>query len=188
MLRFLLLFFVSVTVCGQNNLQSLIIYKSVNSDNTIILNNSFSNSESIKIDIFRQNNVGCLSGYISIMDEIIGYTVERPDVDNINDISAIPAGTYSAHIRNDGKLKWRLELENVPERENVQIHVGNYINVIDDKTGFERCSIKGCIIIGEKLGDDLCSVFNSKKALNKLKDKIEQVIIPIDSQIIVSIQ
>jgi len=141
-----------------------------------------------QIDIYRQNNKGCLSGYISINGEIIGYSVERPDVDNINDISAIPTGDYGAHVREEGKLKWRLELEDVSGgRENVQIHVGNYINVIDEKTGLERCSIKGCIIIGETLGSDLCSVFNSKKALNKLEEKINENNIPNLDKIIVSI-
>ena len=117
----------------------------------------------------------------------MGYSVERPDVDNINDISAIPEGEYTAHVRAYGKLKWRLELDGVPDRKNVQIHIGNYLNVIDEETGLERSSIKGCIIIGERLGKDLCSVFNSKKALNKLEKETNSNNMPNLDKIIVSI-
>jgi hypothetical protein len=53
---------------------------------------------------------------------------------------------------------WRIELTGVPGRTNVQIHTGN---TPDDS--------EGCILVGMKLGDDLCSVIDSRKAYDALR-------------------
>jgi hypothetical protein len=100
----------------------------------------------------------CMSGYLSVDGKQIVYVLERPWVNNINDISAIPAGTYSAHLRYDKADHWRIQLDGVPGREGVQIHVGN-----------EPEQSKGCLLVGDKLGSDLCSLDNSRLAYQKLK-------------------
>lgn len=100
----------------------------------------------------------CTSGYIAVDGKTIAYALERPWLDNINDISSIPAGKYKAHLRYDKKDKWRIQLDDVPKRKGVQIHMGN-----------EPEQSKGCVLVGDKLGEDLCSVKDSKKAYENLK-------------------
>jgi hypothetical protein len=91
--------------------------------------------------------------------------LELPDrgnaaTDDPNTASRIPAGTYQAHIRTDRELGWRLELENVSGRSNIQIHVGN---TYDDSTG--------CILPGTSRGEN--RVNNSADAINQIRQAIE---------------
>ncbi|SEM06056.1 protein of unknown function [Syntrophus gentianae] len=92
-------------------------------------------------------------------------TLELPDRENAstNDSTTagrIPAGTYQAHVRTDGPRGWRLELEGVPGRENVQIHVGN---TPEDTTG--------CILPGTTEGVD--RVNNSRDARDSIRQEVE---------------
>lgn len=115
-----------------------------------------------KIKIERKiSGKSCTQGYFSVNDKIIAYTLELPDLNNQKNISSIPKGIYSAFVRNEGNKGWRIELRDVPGRENVQIHVGNYTN-----------EIKGCILIGTKVDLNNCSVLNNyeREAINKLRD------------------
>lgn len=89
----------------------------------------------------------CTSGYLAVNGSIISYTLERPWQDNQQNISSIPAGTYPGILRYDHKDHWRIELQNVPGRTNVQIHTGN-----------EPDQSKGCILVGTQLGPDLCTI------------------------------
>jgi hypothetical protein len=99
------------------------------------------------------------SGYFAVNGDIICYCLERPWMGNKPLVSAIPAGTYSAHVRYDHPDAWRIELDNVPGREHVEIHVGNYV--------FDS---EGCILVGASLkADDLCVVLDSKTAYNSLR-------------------
>ncbi|MCJ2097490.1 DUF5675 family protein [Methylobacterium sp. E-046] len=100
----------------------------------------------------------CTSGYLAADGTIIAYTLERPWKGNAPLISSIPDGRYEAVLRYDHTDQWRIELTGVPGRTNVQIHTGNKP---DDS--------EGCILIGLKLSDDLCSVLESKKAYAALK-------------------
>src|SRR5688572_29357024 len=67
----------------------------------------------------------CVSGYLAVNGQTIVYSLERPWVDNLNNISSIPSGKYSAHLRYDKNDHWRIELNNVPGRSGIQIHIGN---------------------------------------------------------------
>jgi len=98
----------------------------------------------------------CTGGYIAVDGAIVSYTLELPDRDNVNDISRIPAGRYPAHVRYDHADKWRVELEQVPGRTNVQIHIGNYPE-----------QSKGCILVGMKSNN--CQVFGSSNAYGALR-------------------
>jgi hypothetical protein len=109
----------------------------------------------IKIDRSSYSD-NCIQGYMFIDSEAICYTMELPWEDNQNNISAIPVGKYNGFLRYDKSDGWRIQLENVPNRSGVQIHVGNYTS-----------QIKGCILVGEGVED--CTVSSSKKAYNKLK-------------------
>lgn len=91
--------------------------------------------------------------------EIICYTLEKPWMDNQNNISSIPTGKYNAIIRYDHNDHWRIELKNVPNRDNVQIHIGNSV---DDS--------KGCILVGlGHNGSDVCTLTKSTKAYLAIK-------------------
>jgi hypothetical protein len=101
----------------------------------------------------------CTSGYLAVDGKIISYILELPWKDNVPLISAIPVGTYDGILRYDHPDKWRIELTNVPGRSNVQIHTGN---TPDDS--------EGCILVGMEISNDLCSVSDSKKAYEALKN------------------
>ena len=90
--------------------------------------------------------------------KIIAYALERPWKGNAPLISSIPDGNYGGVLRYDHSDQWRIELTGVPGRTSVQIHTGN---IADDS--------EGCILIGLQLGDDLCSVVDSKKSYAELK-------------------
>jgi hypothetical protein len=120
-------------------------------------------AEAVKITIHRQHTSNsCKSGYLEVNGKIVAYTLELPSVGNINYISSIPAGTYRAHLRYDKNDHWRVELEDVPGgRKGVQIHIGN---TTEHSTG--------CILLGEKLSADLCSIVGgtSAPAYRKFKE------------------
>lgn len=100
----------------------------------------------------------CTIGYLVADGKVICYTLELPWKDNLNDISCIPIGTYSGILRYDKKDGWRIQLENVPYRTGVQIHLGNYTR-----------EIKGCVLVGTNANIDNCSVQNSSIAYSELK-------------------
>jgi hypothetical protein len=113
----------------------------------------------VVVTIYRQYPDGkCTSGYLAVDGTIIVYALERPWVDNLSNVSSVPAGKYKAHLRYDKDDHWRIQLDGVPGRTGVQIHIGN-----------QPEESKGCILVGEKLGADLCSLQGSKKAYAKLK-------------------
>lgn len=100
----------------------------------------------------------CTSGYLAVNGNIIAYTLELPWQGNAPLISAIPDGTYGGTLRYDHSDKWRIELTGVPNRTSVQIHTGNTPD-----------NSEGCILVGLRLGADLCSVIDSKKAFDALR-------------------
>jgi hypothetical protein len=61
-------------------------------------------------------------------------------------------------LRYDHPDKSRIEMTGVPGRTNIQIHTGNTPD-----------NSEGCILVGLKLGDDFCSVIDSKKAYDALR-------------------
>jgi hypothetical protein len=97
-------------------------------------------------------------GYLIANGEVLCYTLELPWADNSNNISCIPFGTYNGFLRYDKKDGWRIQLDNVPNRTGVQIHMGNYTS-----------QIKGCVLVGTNADVDSCSVQNSSTAYLKLK-------------------
>ena len=111
------------------------------------------------LTIARKNSsAACTSGYLAVNGAIIAYTLERPWNGNAPLISSIPDGSYAGTLRYDHADAWRIELQGVPGRTNVEIHTGN----TPDDT-------EGCILVGLKLGSDLCSVQDSQKAYQVLK-------------------
>jgi hypothetical protein len=87
------------------------------------------------------------------------YTLERPWLENVSDISCIPVGTYKCTLDNNKKLGDVYRVENVADRSGILIHVGNYVT-----------DSHGCILVG--LGRDLDKkmLINSRAAMKKLID------------------
>jgi len=88
-------------------------------------------------------------------------TLELAWNDNKQDISCIPEGVYKVVKRYSEKFKDHWHITDVPGRELILIHSGNFY--------FE---LKGCILVGEKHvhinNDSLVDVSNSKKTLNEI--------------------
>lgn len=124
-----------------------------------------------QITILRQQSTNqCTMGYMSVNGEIMGYTLELPWKNNQQNVSSIPAGTYNGILRYDKSDKWRIQLENVPNRTGVQIHIGNYTK-----------EIKGCVLIGNTADVNNCSVYNSGAAYTRLKEMFYGTANPVSS-------
>ncbi|UZS00278.1 DUF5675 family protein [Chondrinema litorale] len=85
-------------------------------------------------------------------------TLELPYLDNKQNVSCIPKGTYLVTKRNDGRSKFKYEhlhVLDVPERKYILFHIGNY-----------KDDIQGCILVGSANfdinRDGLLDVTNSR--------------------------
>lgn len=89
------------------------------------------------------------------------FTLERPWVDNKQNVSCIPSGEYQYFFRKSPSNGDVLELKGVPGRSFIQIHKGNYVH-----------QIAGCILVGDGVkdinGDGKPDVTNSTNTLRKL--------------------
>lgn len=109
----------------------------------------------------------CMRGYLLTelprgRPEVACYVLELPPEGNAPYVSAIPAGTYPVTIRKDGTRGWRLELQHVPSRPNVQIHIGNY----------PRDTL-GCLLPGRMASANDCAVLDSSGAMQALRELFE---------------
>ena len=104
-------------------------------------------------------------GNISVRDEEgvkwTFQTLELPDRDNQKEVSCIPAGSYDGVKRWSKKYKNHFMLLDVPDREGILIHVGNYPR-----------DTRGCILVGTDVrdidNDNRPEVVNSKTAMERL--------------------
>ena len=78
-------------------------------------------------------------------DRQLCVTLERPWVDNLHDLSCVPAGTYPIvryHSPKRGYDVWLLE--QVPNRDMIELHIGNVPADTD-----------GCILVGTHFGETI---------------------------------
>lgn len=94
-------------------------------------------------------NAGSTTGELFVNGRFVAHTLELPWRDNRSYVSSIPVGTYASHLRYDKSDGWRLQLDGVPGRTGVQLHVGNYPS-----------QIEGCVLVG-------LEVFNSENRLGR---------------------
>ncbi len=89
------------------------------------------------------------------------FTLELPWKENERGISCIPAGTYEAFKRMSPKNGSVIELLNVKDRSNIQVHRGNYTR-----------QIEGCILVGDSVkfldADSIPDVTTSGQTMDKL--------------------
>jgi hypothetical protein len=103
-----------------------------------------------------QSDNGTLGVWIT--DRPLFTTLELPWKDNQKDISCIPAGTYHITKIYSGHFKRNVFLVNgVPNRDAVEIHVGNTVN-----------DIRGCIVVGMEYNMSDYAIVSSGMALDKL--------------------
>jgi len=94
------------------------------------------------------------------------YTLELPWRENHAGISCIPTGDYTVEIRLSpkyGRIYW---VRNVPNREWILIHSGNYAG--DVEKGY-KTHVRGCILLGKEKGylGGQRAVLNSRLTVRK---------------------
>ena len=103
-------------------------------------------------------------------------TLELPWRENQSHISCIPPGTYSCILRWSERFnKMLYELQDVPDRQNIEIHVGNWAG--DETKGFHS-NVLGCIVLGEFFGsipphENQIAVLESSKALSEFMSAMQ---------------
>lgn len=108
-------------------------------------------------------------GELSVNGEFFCYTLERPWMDGKNTLNeaAILPGTYKVILTQSPHWKTQVPLLlNVPGRDNIEIHIGNFPQ-----------DIKGCICVGTEAGTDL--VNHSKYAFN-----VMMIMFRLDSEVL----
>jgi len=114
-------------------------------------------------------------------------TLELKDNGNKRGISCIPEGDYVGVIRYSKKYARHIHILDVPNRDFILIHWGNYAGSINAKTGTP--DIKGCVLAGKGYADlnkdGICDITDSKKTFAALMaqfpDDKEQIFIRIRS-------
>ena len=86
------------------------------------------------------------------------YSIECPWMNNEKNISCIPVGSYKMHWRDSPRFGWTWELQDVPDRSYILIHVANFTS-----------DIEGCIGLGMGLMGDKIAVARSRDALREFE-------------------
>src|SRR5690554_6437529 len=93
------------------------------------------------------------------------FTIELPDFGNKKKTSNIPIGEYDVVKRNSAKYGNHFHILNVPNRDFILIHHGNYFT-----------ETEGCVLVGSDLTDitkdGLVAVTNSKNTMLKLNQML----------------
>jgi hypothetical protein len=109
----------------------------------------------------------CILSRIFIDNKHIICALELPYIDNKNRISSIPPNTYNVKKRYSPKYKNHFHILNVPGRDFILIHSGNYTT-----------QTNGCILVGLKHSDinsdGIYDVVNSKSAMKILNENLPE--------------
>ena len=116
----------------------------------------------MKITLRRISDDGVQTlGHLHIGNGKVYQTLELAWKNNAKQISCIPKGTYKARIRLSNKYGEHFHILNVPNREFILIHHGNY-----------HTDILGCILVGKGLSDinkdGRLDVTSSRQAMKEL--------------------
>jgi hypothetical protein len=100
-------------------------------------------------------------GMLTFEGKELCFTLELPWNDNKTGESCIPEGVFNVSPHDSPKFPNTWQLENVPDRDAILIHVGN-----------TRKDTHGCILVGSAMGrvGGLPAVLNSTATLKKLKE------------------
>jgi hypothetical protein len=132
----------------------------------------------IKFHINRTYEKFQTKGNMSIHKEGAIYnclTLELPWKLNKSKISCIPEGTYSVKIRYSEKYGTHLHIQNVPDRDLILIHWGNYAGSLNPKT--KSPDIKGCVLVGKYYEDiskdGISEILTSKSIFNRIMEFVK---------------
>jgi hypothetical protein len=110
--------------------------------------------------LLRRYKKGWTEGKFVLPEGDLCYCLEREWLNNKEDVSCIPEGTYIFKRDRHGRFQW-YSCDNVKNRTNIEIHGGN---TVDDSlgcllpciglvNGFGRSSKAACNLIKDKFGD-----------------------------------
>jgi len=98
------------------------------------------------------------------------FTIELPWLNNQSRISCIPEGEYTVIKHVSPKFGSCLWIQNVPDRSEILMHVGNYAGSLNPATG--KSDLLGCIAPGLLLADinndDTLDISQSKPAMDRI--------------------
>jgi len=114
-----------------------------------------------------KNTPGHLAVYNNDWTEVWNCkSLELPWNNNKKQKSCIPTGTYTVVKRNSVKFSNHFHVTNVPNRDYILIHTGNYASIDNDT------DVIGCILVGtahkDINADGYVDIINSKKCMKKL--------------------
>ena len=95
------------------------------------------------------------------------FGLELAWLNNLQDKSCIPEGTYNYEVAPSPRLKGKpvIWIQKVPDRTAIQIHPGNFTR-----------QILGCLVVGDRImyldGDDIPDVGNSVQTFDKLLSSV----------------
>lgn len=100
------------------------------------------------------------------------FTLELPWRANRSCISCIPAGEYSACLRQSPRFGSVYHVRNVPHRSFILLHSGNVAG--DTSLGY-RSNVQGCILLGTKRGTlyGQRAVLASRGTVRKMRDSLD---------------
>jgi hypothetical protein len=125
-----------------------------------------------------KQTTGCLSIYDEDTEVLQVKSLELPYLENHKDISCIPPGEYKCDRVTSKKFGICYLLNDVPNRSNIIIHVGNYAS---ERMLLERAIMRnvkkvdtlGCILVGlrhyDLNNDGALDVADSTRAMNALR-------------------
>lgn len=120
-----------------------------------------------RLDIYRLLEHGQDNGTFSrwtVDDEPFCVGVELPWLNNREDVSCVPAGTYFADLVDSPAHGLVYELRGVPQRTNIQIHVANFAH-----------ELRGCLAPGKEISTfrgGVKGVTFSRVTLGKLMEEV----------------
>ncbi|HRC16034.1 MAG TPA: DUF5675 family protein [Bacteroidia bacterium] len=104
------------------------------------------------------------------------HSLELPYLNNQKKISCIPEGVYQVKKITSPSQGLCFSIQNVPQRDHILIHKGNYAGSDNPNTGHP--DILGCILLGTSLADiskdGIAEIINSKATMNKLLDLVDE--------------
>ena len=126
----------------------------------------------VEIKRFEHDATKASRGVIFINDVFYGYSLERPNYDNIKNISRIPAGIYRALKVNTKKRGDFWLLQDVPGRtEIILFHPGNTME-----------AFAGCIGFGDGL-----SMFGNDRAITNTKKMCDHFMVMSDEYAVIDV-
>lgn len=93
------------------------------------------------------------------------YTIELPWLNNKNNISCIPQGLYNCSRYKHPEKGWVWRVLNVPGREKILIHSGNFASDVKLLSSAHSTDTEGCILPGLGIEEKVPMVIKSKLAM-----------------------